>query len=219
VTGKRPVDALPTLLGPELTGAACKGRGPLWDENLDPQEPAVVREDRHRAAIDICRVACPIRVECLATRTAEPSLGGGIYGGQLFATTPVPGRRCDCGTPLPDDAPTYRKHCGQACADSRRDRRRLKAETRIVTCACGTVFTTNLSHQRFCTTPCRRAHEYVRSPNPASTGLTHCQNCGDPLPKGARRRNCSTACRKKAGTTRATATRRELAREQQEAAA
>lgn len=208
MTGKRPVDAIPTFLGSELARAACRGKSPLFDATVHG-ETVIERDGRHGEALAIC-ARCPVTKWCLEYRQGQE----GVWGGQLFGVA----RRCACGTPLPEDAPPYRKHCDQACADSRRDRRRTKAETRTVTCACGTVFTTTLHHQRFCTTSCRRAHEYVRSPNPAWTALSHCQNCGDPLPKGARRRNCSTACRKKAGTTRATATRRELAREQQEAA-
>lgn len=228
MTGKRPVDALPAILGPELTGAACKGRGPLWDENLDPQEPAAVREERHRAAIDVCWLACPIRVECLATRTTTPSLGGGIWGGELFSGTGQAARKCVCGVFLPEQAPPYQKYCTERCGDTHRKmRNRPKAVLGTVTCAqtgCDTTFTKRMHNQRFCSKQCQNQHWNTHRPRPpkrvtpqmwTQLGPGYCHRFGCvTLLDLTRRDRGSPWCsenRRRAGTRR-------LARERQEAA-
>lgn len=225
MTDKRPVVALPTLLGPELMGAACKGRGPLWDENLDPQEPSAVREERHRAAVDVCWLACPIRVECLATRIAEPSLGGGVWGGQLFAGTSS-GRTCQCGTLLPATARANQKWCTERCENKYRKRRnKTPAVIVTATCAhipCSAVFTKKLHTQRFCDPSCQTRYWNANRPRPGrleqtwtqlGPGYCHRHGCTAPINRHRRAKKslwCSENCWR-VGVKR-------LARERQEAA-
>jgi hypothetical protein len=74
------------ILIPDLTGGLCAGhRYPSpWDEELDGvRESAAQRARRHREAQTICR-RCPIMADCLASRTGNPQLGGGVWGGEIF---------------------------------------------------------------------------------------------------------------------------------------
>ncbi|MGH3825961.1 MAG: WhiB family transcriptional regulator [Pseudonocardiaceae bacterium] len=76
------------LGGPELRGAACAARAPLWDDRVSGRETGRDRTDRHRAAITICH-SCPVRVPCLERRLEDPTLGAGVYGGRVFRREPA----------------------------------------------------------------------------------------------------------------------------------
>lgn len=104
--------------GPELRGAACAARAPLWDDHTDGRETDRDRKTRHRTAITVCG-DCPVRTACLRNRLANPRLGGGVWGGHLFPT-PAPTthgvreRHCpQCQQPFIDR--TGRKYCDDNC--------------------------------------------------------------------------------------------------------
>ena len=73
-------------LAPDLHGGLCAGHPypSLWDVKLDGvRESAAQRAQRHREAQTICR-RCPIMAACLSSRTGNPQLGGGVWGGEVF---------------------------------------------------------------------------------------------------------------------------------------
>ena len=73
-------------LTPDLHGGLCSGHPypSLWDAELDGvRESAAQRARRHRQAQTICR-RCPIMASRLASRTGNPQLGGGVWGGEVF---------------------------------------------------------------------------------------------------------------------------------------
>lgn len=74
------------ILTPDLHGGLCAGH-PFpspWDLELDGvPESAAQRARRHREAQTICR-RCPIMAACLASRTGNPQLGAGVWGGEVF---------------------------------------------------------------------------------------------------------------------------------------
>jgi hypothetical protein len=73
-------------LTPDLHGGLCAGHPypSPWDSELDGVlESAAQRARRHREAQAICR-RCPIMAACLATRTGNPQLGAGVWGGEVF---------------------------------------------------------------------------------------------------------------------------------------
>lgn len=73
----------PSTPGPECTGPDAR----LWDWRLDVDPPETPRHaaGRHREAQAICR-QCRIRALCLADRETNPSLGAGVWGGELFGS-------------------------------------------------------------------------------------------------------------------------------------
>jgi transcription factor WhiB len=85
---------------PDLHGGLCADHPfpSLWDAELDGErESAAQHAQRHREAQTICR-RCPIMATCLASRTGNPQLGGGVWGGEVFLEKesatgePAPGR-------------------------------------------------------------------------------------------------------------------------------
>ncbi len=73
-------------LTPDLHGGLCAGHPypSLWDSELDGvREAAEQRARRHGVAQTICR-RCPIMAACLASRTGNPQLGAGVWGGEVF---------------------------------------------------------------------------------------------------------------------------------------
>ena len=85
-TGADRIVATTWSLPPDLHGGLCAAHPypSPWDAELDGvHESAAQRARRHRQAQTICR-RCPIMAACLASRTANPQLGGGVWGGEVF---------------------------------------------------------------------------------------------------------------------------------------
>jgi hypothetical protein len=73
-------------LTPDLQGGLCAGHPypSPWDAEVDGLlESAAQRARRHGEAQSICR-RCPIMAACLASRTRNPGLGAGVWGGEVF---------------------------------------------------------------------------------------------------------------------------------------
>lgn len=102
---------LQVLLGPELPGAACKGRGGLWDDCADGESPSQ-RAGRHEHAIEICGT-CPVRAACLRARFENPRLlGAGVWGGRHFSSRKRECRPCQrCGALTPTGKSNYCDPC------------------------------------------------------------------------------------------------------------
>lgn len=62
-----------SLVDPALSGAACAGRAPLFDDEID-DESAEQREARHHVAASICR-SCPVQPGCRAAAGDHYALG------------------------------------------------------------------------------------------------------------------------------------------------
>lgn len=158
----RAVEPLPAVLGPDLPGAACKGRAPLFDDWREHRtekgtfrpETATERVERHARAIEICGV-CPIRAACLEERLAQPALGAGIWAGQLFGHGPVT-RQCRCGNLIPTNARVTQDYCSDPCRKAHDAAHRRAPQTRYVTCRCGVVFTTTHPQRLYCGQGCQR---------------------------------------------------------------
>jgi hypothetical protein len=101
------------ILGPNLPNAACKNKGNLWDITVDG-ETDEARAQRINTAIGICGT-CPTAQRCLDARLANPQLGEGVYGGQLFGKPAQRLCACGCGQPLPPDAHTQRRYHNHKC--------------------------------------------------------------------------------------------------------
>jgi hypothetical protein len=124
------------LLGPELPGAACKGRGGLWDDIVDG-ETVRRRTERHEKAQAIC-ADCPVRAACLRARFEHPPpsrrrhLGRPPFhqpetGMQTLPTLRRPHppglQRCQgCDRELKGD--TRRRSCSTTCRKRASERRR-----------------------------------------------------------------------------------------------
>lgn len=75
-------DIRPILRGPRLTGAACIGRGYLFDDRLH-KEPVEARAERHDAARRLC-ARCPAAPECAALAAQLPAEHlQGVWAGHL----------------------------------------------------------------------------------------------------------------------------------------
>jgi Transcription factor WhiB len=125
-------------LAPDLHGGLCAGHPypSLWDVELDGvRESAAQRAQRHREAQTICR-RCPIMAACLSSRTGNPQLGGGVWGGEVFQEKESTG-----GEPAPskpvatDPVETTRKlpplneswrHCPPALTEQQAQRTRTE---------------------------------------------------------------------------------------------
>lgn len=71
------------LDGPDLTGAACKGRAPLFDEQ-GPHEPPETYEARLHDAQDLCR-SCPVLDRChAAAEGMDAHLRAGVWAGAPY---------------------------------------------------------------------------------------------------------------------------------------
>lgn len=114
------------LSGPDLMGAACAGpQAYLFDDRQDKEtgaESVTARRQRHAQAMRICRQECPVRLECLAGRLADESLGTGIFGGQLFEPAPY-SKVCPCGVAFTTTSRQQRYH-EPACRDRLQGQRR-----------------------------------------------------------------------------------------------
>ncbi|WP_432793978.1 WhiB family transcriptional regulator [Rhodococcus ruber] len=73
-------DALTALVDPRLTGAACTGRAPLFDAELE-EESAENRSSRLAAAARICS-GCPVLSAC-RTAAREQDHPAGMWAGRL----------------------------------------------------------------------------------------------------------------------------------------
>lgn len=75
---------------PLLDGAACSGRGPMWDGGSLPGEDDQARDVRHQRAAEVCQ-QCPALMACeeLASRYSGRALTG-VWAGRL---RPLRGRR------------------------------------------------------------------------------------------------------------------------------
>ncbi|MDI9917859.1 WhiB family transcriptional regulator [Rhodococcus sp. IEGM 1379] len=82
----QPVALLAALVDIRLTGAACAGHAPLFDDILDEgNEPPEEREARHHQARSICR-RCPVAAHC-ETAANEDDTTSGIWAGRLQGLT------------------------------------------------------------------------------------------------------------------------------------
>lgn len=79
---------LTALVDPRLTGAACTGRAPLFDAELE-EESAENRSSRLAAAARLCR-GCPVRSAC-RTAALEQDHPAGMWAGRLRNTAGTPG--------------------------------------------------------------------------------------------------------------------------------
>ncbi|WP_395704747.1 WhiB family transcriptional regulator [Rhodococcus ruber] len=80
---------LAALVDPRLTGAACAGRAPMFDDELFG-ETTENRSARLTAAARICR-GCPVRSAC-RTAVLEQDRPVGMWAGRLRNTAGTPGR-------------------------------------------------------------------------------------------------------------------------------
>ncbi len=64
-----------------LDGAACAGRAPLFDADIDG-ETSDERDDRHETAQRICRT-CSVLNACMSTIATLPPRTDGVWAGQL----------------------------------------------------------------------------------------------------------------------------------------
>ncbi|AWG98710.1 WhiB family transcriptional regulator [Rhodococcus ruber] len=71
---------LTALVDPRLTGAACTGRAPLFDAELE-EESAENRSSRLAAAARICR-GCPVLSAC-RTAAREQDRPTGMWAGTI----------------------------------------------------------------------------------------------------------------------------------------
>jgi hypothetical protein len=222
MTGKRPADVIPALLGPELARAACRGKSPLFDAAVHG-ETVAGRNTRYQRATAIC-ARCPVTDWCLEHRNGD----AGIWGGELFRGNGQAARKCACGAFLPEHALPYQKYCTERCGETHRKlRNQPKAVLDTVTCAqigCTATFTKRMHNHRFCSEQCQNQHWNTHRPKPPKRttldtwtqlgpGYCHRYGCVTPLDHTRRDRGspwCSENCRR-AGTRR-------LARERQEAA-
>jgi len=65
-----------------LTGAACAGRAPLFDADIDG-ESSEQRDDRHERARTICRT-CSVLNACMSTIATLPRRTDGVWAGVLL---------------------------------------------------------------------------------------------------------------------------------------
>lgn len=65
-----------------LDGAACAGRAPLFDLDVDG-ESSDERDERHETAQRICRT-CSVLNACRSTITTLPPRTDGVWAGQLL---------------------------------------------------------------------------------------------------------------------------------------
>jgi len=65
-----------------LDGAACAGRAPLFDLDVDGA-PSAERDDRHETAQRICRT-CSVLNACRSTIATLPPRTDGVWAGQLL---------------------------------------------------------------------------------------------------------------------------------------
>jgi hypothetical protein len=134
-TGADPIAETIRTVTPDLHGGLCAGHPypSLWDAELDGVcESAARRARRHCVAQTICR-RCPIMAACLASRTGNPQLGGGVWGGEVFqekestAGEPAPSKPVAADpveTARKQRAPTgSRRHCPAPLTEQQARRR------------------------------------------------------------------------------------------------
>jgi len=150
----------PLTLGPNLPDAACKGGGNLWDANIDGEEDDE-RAQRHTKATASCN-NCPEQAACLTQRLTNPTLGPGIWGGQLFEHKQ--GNCTHCGGPITNNNySTLRKYCSDTCekqaaVDRKRNRRNATRPAPVTqNCRiCDLPFTPKHKNQITCGPTCQR---------------------------------------------------------------
>lgn len=80
---ERIAQELNRLLGPGLPGAACHGRAPLFDAEVNGETPAQ-RRARQAVAASVC-AGCPARARCRAITDELPRrLRGGVWSGRPY---------------------------------------------------------------------------------------------------------------------------------------
>jgi len=77
---------LERLVDPRLEGAACVGRAPLHDHEIDG-EPAEDRMRRLDWAVRMCR-GCPVQAAC-RTAVHEQDIPAGMWAGRMYETGPT----------------------------------------------------------------------------------------------------------------------------------
>lgn len=73
----------PAVLGPNLPGAACKGRAPLHDDVI-AGESETDRADRHQRAVTVCLRCCPVLNACRAAVATLPRSTTGVWAGVVL---------------------------------------------------------------------------------------------------------------------------------------
>ncbi|MDV2477842.1 hypothetical protein F8M49_25035 [Rhodococcus zopfii] len=76
------------LVDPRLIGARCRGRAPLFDDQLD-DETAADRSARLAYATSIC-IRCPVQAACRTAATEHEAHG--LWAGHLHNPAGTPGR-------------------------------------------------------------------------------------------------------------------------------
>lgn len=71
------------VLGPNLPGAACKGRAPLHDAVI-AGESETDRADRHQRAVAVCLRCCPVLAACRAAVATLPRSTTGVWAGRVL---------------------------------------------------------------------------------------------------------------------------------------
>jgi transcription factor WhiB len=123
----------PIPLGPNLPTAACKGKSPTFDWQIDG-EPFGQRSRRLARAMAICH-ACPVTARCLKARESNHGSGhAGVWGGELFSSKARVAVRyidCHCGTSVVTAQPGQ-EYCSARCKKTAEQQR---ARTREATAA------------------------------------------------------------------------------------
>ena len=86
----RPYPIPPTLtalVDPRLTGAACSGRAPMFDAELE-EESIENRSSRLGAAARICS-GCPVQAGCAVVATEAGRHAEGVWAGRIPAPRPL----------------------------------------------------------------------------------------------------------------------------------
>ncbi|MFD6676065.1 WhiB family transcriptional regulator [Rhodococcus zopfii] len=77
------------LIDPRLAGARCRGKAPLFDDEL-PDEAVESRSERLTYAASLCRT-CPVQSACRIA-AAEQDHPIGLWAGHLHNPAGTPGR-------------------------------------------------------------------------------------------------------------------------------
>jgi len=81
-------DPITGLVDRRLIGARCRGKAPLFDDQLEDETP-VDRSARLAYAVNICR-GCPVQSACRVAASEHDAHG--IWAGHLHNPAGTPGR-------------------------------------------------------------------------------------------------------------------------------